>query len=717
MKRFVAVLSGLLVLPAFAEVAPTYYDDMIEMVDADVVVDDADENSESGMANDAVSRPVVQPAPSSASGRNATAGRAISRAVPAAGTGTVTSRAIASRGSSNRATASRTGASGVVSRNAASRTTVARAGTTVAGTVNASDANGSAARAGATGTNASAAMNRRTTSNASNSSVARAGTISSIVQTDTVNTPLYTGRVGVRSNVGTRTPTVRIATGTGISSDSTAAVTAATMAEVTTSMDELAQLTDFCKAQYTQCMDNFCNVLDDNQGRCSCSANLSKYEKTANALKQATEELQEVAQKIQYIGLSASEVETLFTQTEAELQMQKTTDSTQLKNDLDRVKKLIVDVKSPSSASSDTSVSMDLSGLLDFSVDSTGFDLSTLFGNNNNTSSINNQRGEQLYKTAMARCKTSVLNSCTSQGVDASLITNAYDIEIDKQCIAYERALTDSNEQMTSTVRNAKSVLQKARLLVAQNKNQYDQRGCISALDSCMQDDYVCGSDYENCLDPTGRYIVNGEVVVGSAPGLPGNISGTTLRGVYQAWNYESTNPWGSGGSMSAFVDKSMLKDASSFGSSAKVQNMVGYLMQKIGYIDSNGMPQGMCASVLNKCQAFTYTGSGSNAQYKFDNAIVKQYLERTLVQVKAAQDELLSNYAEGCIPDLGSCLVQNNYGKQETDQNGNPIYSQAALQACYSLATTCKSVSDTSATDVSSVKEWVANATKSTIQ
>ena len=86
----------------------------------------------------------------------------------------------------------------------------------------------------------------------------------------------------------------------------------------------------------------------------------------------------------------------------------------------------------------------------------------------------------------------------------------------------YERNLTDSNEEMSQTVRNAKSVLQRARLMVAQQKNAYDLRGCVNALDSCMQDDFVCGSDYENCIDPTGKYVVNGAIVVGST--LPNGI-------------------------------------------------------------------------------------------------------------------------------------------------------------------------------------------------
>ena len=46
--------------------------------------------------------------------------------------------------------------------------------------------------------------------------------------------------------------------------------------------------------------------------------------------------------------------------------------------------------------------------------------------------------------------------------------------------------------------------------MVKQNKNTYDLRGCVTALDECMRTDFVCGDDYENCLDPSGKYIVNG---------------------------------------------------------------------------------------------------------------------------------------------------------------------------------------------------------------
>ena len=459
MKRFIAVLSGLLVLPAFAEVAPIYYDEVIEYADEEMPVEDvATENA----------TPVVAPVVGAVSANPRTLNRNASRAVPATAN-------VATRSASGRAVASsRTTSNALSARtvtNTASRGTVSRVATR-------------AARSATNGTQQIATTRRAMQTNQP-TVAARA----SIVQTDTVNAPLYTGRVSSRASaVRARIPTI-----SSVSSTATTESAATT----TQSMDELAQITDFCKAQYTSCMDNFCNVLDDNQGRCSCSKNIKNYAKTEEALKNATEALQEVAQQIQYIGLSSDEIETLFTQTEAEMQMQSTQDNTQLKNDLDRIKNLIVDVKSGSASTvSDSGMGFDLSGLLDFSIDSTGFDLASLFGTSTaDTSSISNQRGETLYKTAAGRCKAAVLTDCAAQGVDISVITNSYDLEIDKQCIAYERSLTDTNEEMAQTVRNAKGVLQRARLMVAQEKNAYDLRGCVNAWDSWMQDDYVCGTD------------------------------------------------------------------------------------------------------------------------------------------------------------------------------------------------------------------------------
>lgn len=677
-------------MPAFAEVAPVYYDDVIEysdaeMYDGDVVVDDefVVEGEEKNVAAPSV--------PARNTNRSST--RA-TRSLPTASTSGATTRA--SNTAPSRAVASRAAANISQTRSAMTRGTATR---------------GAASRA-ATSQNVST---RRATTT-SPATTARAGTVS-ITQTDTVNTPLYTGRVGTRTvgaaSVRARVPSVRV------SNTVSTEATPVTVEDVTTSMDELAQITDFCKAQYTECMDNFCNVLDDNQGRCSCSKNVKNYAKTEEALKAATENLQDVAQKIQYIGLTGDEIDTLFAQTEAEMQMQGSSDSSQIKNDLDKIKNMIVDVKSGTASSSEISsgISMDLSGLLDFNIGSTGFDLTGLFGTTTtNTSSISNQRGEELYKTAASRCKAAVLNNCASQGVDIAVITNSYDLEIDKQCVAYERSLTDANDQMRATVRNAQSVLQKARLMVAQQKNSYDLRGCVNALDSCMQDDFVCGTDYENCLDPSGKYIVNGEVVTGSQPGrsyadnadTAGLVETCNKYGLYATWskdgkeNDDKTHAWCSvadstnGGkvfNLNDYIDKTVTSETDP---AATDFVMSRYLLNKIGYVDTEGKSKGMCISILNKCQDYTYV----DGAYKVDNQVVKEFLRRTLTQIKVAQDDVIADYAENCTGEVTSCLNQNNY----------TAAPNIAVNACRSAIITCMSVNgDTSGSpQPAAMLDWV---------
>ena len=665
-----------------------------------------------------------------------------SRTVPSSSTSKATSGRGSAAGNSSRVVASRTTSTsprGTTSRNVSSRTTstgTTRAGSTASRATVARTTGTSSTRSATTtrtGKVASGTKSSTTTRTAARTGTAGARVSRAAVQQPKVTTlkggtdTLYNAnRASIRaSSARSRAPVVRVA------SSSSAVADEGIVAADTSEMDALAELTDYCKAQYAACMDNYCNVLDDNQGRCSCSANLKNYAKAEAALKSATEELQDVAQKIQYIGLTGREVETLFSQTEAELTMSNKTDNSQIKTSLDKIKDMIIEVKSGNASSTSSGLNFDLTGLLDFTIDSTGFDLSSFLGGFSNNSGVTNQRGEELFKTASNRCKTSVLKSCTAQGVDASLITNAYELEIDKECIAYERSLSDSNDQMTATVRNAQGVLQKARLMVAQSKNEYDMRGCINALDSCMQDEFVCGTDYENCLDPTGRYIVNGAIVVGSQPGRliePENSSAILVTpmnsnvcriNLYRTWDFvpagsgsdfvscnnnygdgnNQGNAWGSGpdDSLANYIDRTVKSTAVTSAS----ENMSEFLQHKIGYVDDSNSNDkrnyGMCIGVLNKCQDYTYEGTGKNAKYKPNNEVIKQYLGRVLIQIKAKQDSILADYAESCISDVSSCLSQNGY---PTEEPGNDAWTTVqttqaniAVNACRSQIVTCMSV------------------------
>jgi hypothetical protein len=476
--------------------------------------------------------------------------------------------------------------------------------------------------------------------------------------------------------------------------------------------EELLAQTDFCKAQYSSCMDSFCNVLDDNQGRCSCSASISKYEKTEEAMKQATIDLQDVATKIKYLGLSRDEVLSLFEQTAAEQAMQGATDSSALKSSLEKIQKLLIDPTSATTAMGGGAMSVDFNSF-DFAG---GFDMSSFLGSSGE--SIANQRGAALFDTAKARCQN-IISDCRKQGVDSNMITAYYDLEIDKQCISYERSLTDANDQMKQTIRNATNVLQQARLMVSQNKNKFDLKGCVNALDACMTDDFVCGSDYVNCLDKTGQYIVNGEVVVNSQPGKNITTSNTTNSGIVGNWayNYDDSgrpqanafNSTNTNQSITGMVDT--LFPETPAGSKIhklndKETNIAKILYDKIGTIEqTTGRAIGMCSGVLSQCQNYTFA---NNNTYNEGNQVIRDYLIRTLTKIKAKQDEVLAAYGDSCRQDIISCFTKN--GATSTRPSTDDL--SVAIAACKPYILTCVSV--TGMTEFSSdISQYVCTGAK----
>jgi hypothetical protein len=146
-------------------------------------------------------------------------------------------------------------------------------------------------------------------------------------------------------------------------------ISAESIAAATEVLEQTATLNKSCQQQYNDCMDQFCAVIDANQGRCSCSSNLSRYTKVEDAVKEANTQLNEVAQRIRYVGLSADEIRAIMTETEAEEVLSGTKDTSETRDMLSQIEDLIRDPKSSASYSSgDTGFGLDID--LDFSSDS-----------------------------------------------------------------------------------------------------------------------------------------------------------------------------------------------------------------------------------------------------------------------------------------------------------------------------------------------------------
>ena len=451
------------------------------------------------------------------------------------------------------------------------------------------------------------------------------------------------------------------------------------IAEAQERLEQTAELTKSCQQQYNDCMDQFCAVVDSNQKRCSCSPNLEKYEEVEDAVKDANNQLNEVAQRIRYVGLSADEITAILTETEAEAALSGQTDTSETRNMLEQIEKLI---QEPNITAGTYTATADFSGLdmdLDFSSTSDIFSLDIL---NNSTQSFSNLRGTNLYNAAKSRC-SSILTKCKEAGATSQQITGNYDLAIDKDCVAYEQGLEKMNDTLLSNVRSANLMLQKARLAVLQNKNQYDAKGCIGALEACMLDDMVCGSDYTKCLDPTKRYIdENGEVILGQ------DVTDITDF----MTNYNNAN-----------IDKVFLENTASQVLSLEActkapdKNKTGgndgscvvkYLMSKIG-TGATVKEGGLCRPVLDKCQNYTY--NNEDGSYNPYNDVVVNYIQRAMVNIKAAQQKIISDYASSCMVDIASC-----YNQQVTQVNAwsssasiDSVYN-VMRGACRNVALTC---------------------------
>ena len=454
---------------------------------------------------------------------------------------------------------------------------------------------------------------------------------------------------------------------------STKGATAESIAAAKEKLEQTASLNKSCQEQYNDCMDQFCAVIDANQKRCSCSSNLSRYTKVEAAVKEANTQLNEVAQRIRYVGLSADEIRAIMTATEAEETLSGQTDTTETRNMLQEIENMIKDPVTSTSYSGDTYSGLDLD--LDFSSEAS--DLFSLdFLSNDSSSSFSNLRGADLYSAAKKRCKT-VLNQCKDAGATSQQITGNYDLAIDKDCIAYEQGLTKMNETLVSNVRSANRMLQKARLAVLQNKNQYDAKGCIAALDTCMTDEMVCGADYTKCLDPTKRYIdENGKVVLGQ------NI--TQITSFMEGYDNSEID--------GEFLQAAHGMTSISADTCADTTNndgrcVVNYLLKKIG-TKQKVTDEGLCRAVLDKCQRYTYD---NNNNYKPYNDVVLNYIQRALVNIRSAQQSIISDYASSCMVDVAQC-----YNQQVTQVNTwSSAASASSIQAvmrgaCRNVALTC---------------------------
>ncbi|MDR0449585.1 MAG: hypothetical protein LBG89_03985 [Rickettsiales bacterium] len=413
------------------------------------------------------------------------------------------------------------------------------------------------------------------------------------------------------------------------------------------SMVKDAALTS-CNARYEECMDQFCAVIDERQQRCSCSANLKNYKDAEDKLKKANQDLNAVAQNIRYVGLSAEEIRTLFTETEAETALAGIQDRTANRALLTEIENIISGATNNLGGAGGGSSG----NMFDISLDG-NFDMNDLFGSLGGGDNIANLRGANLRNAAAKKCKT-IVDDCKREGVSKDQIENSYDLRVEKDCIEYEQTLTRMHESVSNNIRAANTMLQKARLAVLYDQNEYDFKGCVQALDQCVLEDTSCGKNYVRCLDPDRRFLdEQGKVILGGdLPALLDNFAGILNAGVVDLNNEIMRN----------------LKNS------------------KIGEPDKSGM----CSDTMKRCRRLTFNGNKFNPE----NEVLKAFLSKAANQMKVSADRVVSDFASKCLAEVGTCYNTqvNNISAWTsgfTSVNAESV-KNVMLGACSSVSKTC---------------------------
>ena len=293
-------------------------------------------------------------------------------------------------------------------------------------------------------------------------------------------------------------------------------------ATITTSETRTGAEYELCKNAYFACMDQFCQLKNDEYRRCSCSDRISSLQSERDNLQQAAEQLTAFNENLDIVGKTAAQAAAMNTASDGELALSK--DNSASKALLTAIMNSIrgTDSRVENSKLSDLN-SVDLS-----------FDTANSFGTSDVGQTIAAYNGQALYSAVYPQCRTAVRPSCN----DASLqrAVNAYLMAIEQDCNTVQTAIANKKKETHAAIRESGSMLDMARAENHKAHNSDDAATCLANVEAAILSEEVCGFNYHKCLD-NGEYI---DVTTG-AP-IAGVVDFYKL-GTLLTFNSERTNP------------------------------------------------------------------------------------------------------------------------------------------------------------------------------
>lgn len=357
---------------------------------------------------------------------------------------------------------------GNVSSNVTNRTAVTTANKTVNSTTNRASSNRSSV----------ARVSSRTAANRADSksvNTGRAATnVNSLVSRNASNT-----------NVVNR--------GTTSASNSVNSAVTARAATTTSAMSETRTGAEYeqCKQAYFTCMDQFCQLKNDDYRRCSCSNRVFELTEIRNVMQDAGNQLTVFTENLEVVGMTAEQATAMKTASEGENALTSDTSSS----------KALLEAIMNSIRGEDSNVGGKFSDLNSINL---AFDTTNAFGTADSGQIIASYNGQNLYNAVYPQCREAVKADCTDAQLQRAV--TAYLMAVEQDCNTVQTAIEKQQKEMKSAVRESSALLDLARVENRQNHNSSDFTTCMNNVEAAILSEEVCGAGYHKCLD-NGEFI------------------------------------------------------------------------------------------------------------------------------------------------------------------------------------------------------------------
>lgn len=354
-----------------------------------------------------------------------------------------------------------------------------------------------------------------------------------------------------------------------------------------------------CKEAFFTCMDQFCELKNDNFKRCSCNDRIFGFQEISETYQQANERLVEFSENLDVVGMTYEQALAMKTASEGEdaLAEDKSTSKQLLQAIMNSIK------------GGDTSVGGKYKDLNSITV---AADISNAFGTDDSGQLIASYNGTALYKAVYPKCRNAVKEDCNNASLQRAV--NAYLMAIEQDCNSVEAALVAQQKSLKASAQQSSAMLDLARVENRRNHNSDDIATCVANVETAIKSEEVCGENYHKCLD-NGRFI---DVTTGKP-----------LTGVADFYKL---------GEILTFRDNSDIKD------------------QKLSSIQSN---RAFVKYFENKTKKFAKAALDKCSEDA--DFVWQQYLDMALLDIYYAQQSKVKEIKQSCLDLVAQCYDNQN--------------------------------------------------------